>query len=236
MAYYCFVRLVQPATIVEIGSGFSTLVALEAAERNGFGAVHCIEPFPREFLRNDPRVILHEMKAQDIQPQFLNDVLRLFGNCRGDLAGNHNLLGVTAAPPQQVGVASTPITGNPKEPVLLDNDIFFVDSTHTVKTGSDCLHIFLRLLPEIKRDIYVHIHDVFLPFGMPKEWLLSQQIFWTEQYLLLAFLIDNPKASVLYGSTYNAKWNSPLMRELMNGKCMFGGGSLWFKYNGSLTG
>lgn len=190
MSYYCFVRWIRPSTIVEIGGGFSTLIALEAAEKNRTGAVHCIEPFPREFLKREKRINLHAVKAQDIQPGFLNDILR-------------------------------------------GNDIVFIDSTHTVKTGSDCLHIYLRLLPEIKRNVFVHVHDVFLPFGLPKEWLLDRQIFWTEQYLLLAFLIDNPKASVLYGSNYNANWNSSLMEQLMANKYPYGGGSLWFTYNGN---
>ena len=29
--------------------------------------------------------------------------------------------------------------------VLDDGDILFINFTHTVKTGSDCLHIYLRL-------------------------------------------------------------------------------------------
>ena len=190
MAYYCLIRMVRPSTIVEIGSGFSTLVALEAIEQNGTGNVHCIEPFPRDFIKKNNRISLHSVKAQAINAEFLNDVLR-------------------------------------------DNDILFIDSTHTVKTGSDCLHIYLRLLPEIKRNIYVHVHDVFLPFGMPREWLLHLQIFWTEQYLLYAFLIDNSKATVLYGGQYNVLWNAGLMENLMAGKCTIQGGSLWFKYNGN---
>ncbi len=190
MSYYCFIRLIQPEAIIEIGSGFSTLVALEAVQRNGHGSIQCIEPYPRPFLKNESRVTLHQMKAQDIQPEFLNDVLR-------------------------------------------DNDVLFVDSTHTVKTGSDCLHVYLRLLPKIRRDIYVHVHDVFLPFGMPKQWLLDRQIYWTEQYLVLAFLIDNPKTSLLFSSTYNSRWNEPLMQTLMGGKYPIGGSSVWFKYNGS---
>jgi hypothetical protein len=191
MAYYSLARLTRPSTIVEIGSGFSTLIALEATDRNRGGAVHCIEPFPREFLKNNSRITLHTLRAQDIQPELLNDMLR-------------------------------------------DNDMLFVDSTHTVKTGSDCLHIYLRLLPKLRRNILVHVHDVFLPFGMPQQWLLEQQIFWTEQYLLLAFLLDNPKASVLYGSNYNTTWNPGLMEEFMGGKYPAGGSSLWFRYtNGS---
>jgi hypothetical protein len=190
MSYYCFLRQIRPASIVEIGSGFSTLVAIEAIEKNGFGTIHCFEPYPRQFLRQENRVDLHTLKAQDLSPEYLNEILQ-------------------------------------------DDDVLFVDSTHTVKTGSDCVHIYLRLLPKIRRDIFVHVHDVFLPFGMPKQWLLDHQYFWTEQYLLLAFLLDNHKAQVLYGSNYNEKWNPGLLRELMGQKYGSGGGSFWFRYNGS---
>ena len=190
MSYYCFVRFIKPATIVEIGSGFSTLVAIQAVEQNRSGKILCIEPYPRRILSRQNGIELHTETAQEISPEFLNDTLR-------------------------------------------DNDILFIDSTHTVKTGSDCLHIYLRLLPRIKRKIFVHVHDVFLPFGMPKNWLLDNRYFWTEQYLLLAFLIDNPKARVIYGSNYNARWNPSLMTELMNQKYGYGGGSLWFRYDGS---
>lgn len=189
MSYYCFLRLLRPTTVLEIGSGFSTLVALEAVKKNGSGTIHCVEPFPRRFLEKT-NVSLYKKRAQDIGQEFLNDTLR-------------------------------------------DGDVLFIDSTHTVKTGSDCLHIYLRLLPEIRRNIYVHVHDVFLPFGLPKDWLLERQIFWTEQYLLLAFLIDNPKTSVVYGSNFNAKWHAPLMEKLMGGKYPAGGGSVWFKYAGN---
>ncbi len=190
MAYYCFIRLLKPAAIVEIGAGYSTLVALEAAEKNGRGSITCIEPFPRNSLINNKKINLHSIIAQKIQPKFLNDLLQ-------------------------------------------DGDILFIDSTHTVKSGSDCLHIYLRLLPEIKKNIYVHVHDVFLPFGLPKDWLLNHHLFWTEQYLLLAFLIDNPKASLIYGSNYNALRYSTQMKAFMEDKFSIGGGSVWFKYNGS---
>ncbi|MGZ7079304.1 MAG: class I SAM-dependent methyltransferase [Thermoanaerobaculia bacterium] len=188
LAYYCFIRWARPATIVEIGGGFSTLVAEEAVARNGAGAIHVIDPFPRSFLRRSG-VQLHIRNAQDISADFLNDLLR-------------------------------------------DGDILFIDSTHTVKTGSDCLHIYLRLLPAIRRRVLVHVHDVFLPFGVPQEWLLDKQIFWTEQYLLMAFLLDNPKASVLFGSAWHAHANRPQLERLMDGKSDAAGGSLWFEYRG----
>ncbi len=48
----------------------------------------------------------------------------------------------------------------------------------------------------------------------------------------MAFLIDNPKATVLYGSSYNAEFALEKMNVFMGGKCGVGGGSLWFRYNG----
>jgi hypothetical protein len=189
LSYYCFIRMVKPKTILEIGSGFSTLVAIEAVRKNQHGKIVCIEPFPKSFLETNPVIELVRRKAQDIDPDFLNNL-------------------------------------------LADGDILFIDSTHTVKTGSDCLHIYLRLLPQIKRNIHVHVHDVFLPFGLPVSWLLDKQIFWTEQYLLLAFLIDNPKASVCYGSMYHSAFNPEALEKMMLNKTLFGGSSFWFEYRG----
>jgi hypothetical protein len=115
---------------------------------------------------------------------------------------------------------------------LQDGDVVSIDSTHTVKTGSDCVHIYLRLLPRIERSIYVHAHDIFLPFGVPQPWLLDLQIFWTEQYLVLALLTDNARATVLYGSSYHASFNRDALERLMGGK-QAGGSSLWFEYRGA---
>jgi predicted O-methyltransferase YrrM len=47
------VRHFQPRLIIEVGSGFSSLIAAEAAAKNRSSALICIEPFPREFLPSD---------------------------------------------------------------------------------------------------------------------------------------------------------------------------------------
>ena len=190
MSYYCFIRKYKPSRIFEIGSGFSTLVAIEAVRQNGFGRIICVEPFPRPFLERNTDIELLRKRAQELHPEFLNEVLQ-------------------------------------------DGDFLFIDSTHTVKTGSDCLHIYLRLLPRVKQNVYVHVHDIGLPFGMPIDWLLERQIFWTEQYLLLAFLIDNPKVKVLYGSAYHHALNREALDTFMRNKWPSGGGSFWFKYDGT---
>lgn len=189
MAYYCYVRKLKPKTVLEIGSGFSSLVAREALTANGGGRLHCIEPYPRAFLCNRADIGLTAKPAQEISSEFVNDM-------------------------------------------LADGDILFIDSTHTVKSGSDCLHIYLRLLPKIRRRIHVHVHDICLPFAFPMDVVLKRHIHWTEQYLLLAFLLDNPKARVVYGSVYNGWRHRDLMLEMMSGKAGSSGRSFWFEYQG----
>ena len=115
---------------------------------------------------------------------------------------------------------------------LDDGDVLFIDSTHTVKSGSDCVHLYLRLIPQLKRKLYLHVHDIFLPHGLPQKWLTELQIFWTEQYLLLALLLDNPKAKVLYGSAYHESQNLAALNAFMQGRYQAGGGSFWFLYDG----
>jgi hypothetical protein len=68
---------------------------------------------------------------------------------------------------------------------------------------------------------------------MPQEWIIEHQIFWTEQYLLLAFLIDNPRTRVLFGSAYHQYANPSLLGLLMHGRYSKGGGSFWFEYDGA---
>ena len=48
---YCVIRRFQPRLVIEVGSGFSSLVMGRAAAENGNAPLICIEPFPREFLR-----------------------------------------------------------------------------------------------------------------------------------------------------------------------------------------
>jgi hypothetical protein len=44
-----------------------------------------------------------------------------------------------------------------------ENNLFFVDSTHTVKPGSEVNKIILEVLPRLKKGTFVHFHDIFFP-------------------------------------------------------------------------
>ena len=58
-------------------------------------------------------------------------------------------------------------------------------------------------------------------------------IYWTEQYLLYAYLLDNPKVEVLFGSNYANNILPKRLSEMMQGKYLSGGGSLWYELNAS---
>ncbi len=111
---------------------------------------------------------------------------------------------------------------------LNDGDFFFIDTTHTVKHDSDCLHIYLRILPKINSNVYVHVHDIKLPESLSIQMMRDHQLFWNEQYLLYAYMIDNPRTSVVYGSAYHHMTNPDLLKNFMHGRYPPGGASLWF--------
>ncbi|MBV8355510.1 MAG: class I SAM-dependent methyltransferase, partial [Candidatus Eremiobacteraeota bacterium] len=76
------------------------------------------------------------------------------------------------------------------DPSIVDalgpNDIFFVDASHVSKTGSDTHTIYFELLPRLSAGVYVHVHDIFLPFEYPYAWVVEEGHHWNEQYLLEA--------------------------------------------------
>jgi len=187
MAYYCVIRHFKPNHILEIGSGFSTLVANEALRKNGTGSLTLIEPYPMKFLRTlDCVDSVIESFVQDIPVSDLVD--------------------------------------------MIDNsDVWFIDSTHTVKIGSDCLYLYLLVMPRVSEDIIIHSHDIYLPFGFPPNQALEKHIYWTEQYLLYAYMLDNPRLDVLFSSAYSHEKLKEPLDCFMRGKYPAGGASIWYK-------
>jgi hypothetical protein len=92
-------------------------------------------------------------------------------------------------------------------------DILFVDSSHVAAAGSDvCLEI-LEIFPRLKSGVHVHVHDIFLPGDYPRHFLVNLHYFWTEQYLLHAFLAFNSAYRVLWGSAYMGRRHPKLLAE-----------------------
>jgi hypothetical protein len=79
---------------------------------------------------------------------------------------------------------------------LGEGDLLFIDSSHAVKTGSDVLFLYLEVIPRLKPGVFLHIHDIDLPYIYPRN-LLSHFHAWQETALLLALLKGNPRLKVL---------------------------------------
>ncbi len=85
---------------------------------------------------------------------------------------------------------------------LQENDILFIDSSHSLKIGSDVQYEFLEIIPRLNKGVVIHIHDIFLPAEYPKDWVLGEHIFYNEQYLLQAFLAFNNSFEVLWAGSF----------------------------------
>jgi len=85
---------------------------------------------------------------------------------------------------------------------LGENDILFIDSSHVVRIGNDVNFLYLEVIPRLKKGVVIHIHDIFLPYHYPKKWVVDNLTFYTEQYLLQAFLCLNRAYEVVFGNYY----------------------------------
>ncbi len=94
------------------------------------------------------------------------------------------------------------------------NDILFVDTTHTVKTGSDVNRIVLDVLPRLAAGVLVHFHDIFIPWEYHRHWIAGD-FKWNEQYLLQAFLSMNPGYEVLVSSQALVREHAVSVSELI---------------------
>src|SRR5262249_20234712 len=75
-------------------------------------------------------------------------------------------------------------------------DLLFIDSSHAVKIGSDVLAIYLDIVPKLGPDIYIHIHDISLPYLHSPD-ALDDYFGWQETALVLALLTHNERMAVL---------------------------------------
>src|SRR5207247_5820903 len=100
---------------------------------------------------------------------------------------------------------------------LQSGDVLFIDSSHTVKIGGDVNYLFLEVLPRLKPGVIVHVHDIFLPFEYPREWVRDDFRFWAEQYLLQAFLTFNSEFQVLMANNYLNHSYAKVLRRAFQG-------------------
>lgn len=162
---HSMVRYLRPRRIIEVGSGFSTLVMAGAIkankERNHRYSCRltCIDPYPSPLLKG------------------LGELSKI---TRGSVQG-------------------VPLSEFEK---LQSGDILFIDSSHVLAVGSDVRYELLEILPRLRKGVYVHFHDVFLPSDYPSDWPREKAIFWNEQYGIQSFLQFNSAFEVIWAGAF----------------------------------
>ncbi len=166
----------RPNKIIEIGSGYSSALALDV--------INLIDGYHPKVKLFDPYPGLVE-----------------------------NLLADYPAP-------NVTIEGKFIQDVPLDElsaldagDLYFMDTTHIVKTGSDVLYHFEEVLPRLKSGVILHVHDIFWPFEYPMSWVVGDKLSWNEIYYFRAFLAQNPKYEILFFNDFMKKSHPDLFRS-----------------------
>lgn len=99
------------------------------------------------------------------------------------------------------------------------NDILFIDSSHVIKIGNDVIFEYSEILPRLKSGVLIQIHDIFLPDDYPKQWVVNEHKFWTEQYLLQSFLTYNSEFEIIWASSfYSLKYKDILEKAIPSWK------------------
>ncbi len=161
--WYNIVRHFKPKRLIEVGAGYSTLIAIEALKQNHQENEHhkckhiCIEPFEMAWLEQTTVEVVRK-KVEEVELDFFSQ--------------------------------------------LEANDILFIDSSHVIRSQGDVLFEYLEVLPTLKPGVVVHIHDIFTPRDYPEQWVVKELRFWNEQYLLEAFLTNNPHWKIIAAVNY----------------------------------
>lgn len=163
--YYGLLRELKPKRIVEVGSGYSTMLAAQAFRENERESgvtteLTVVDPYPHaEVAKGFPGISrLIRKRVQEVPMEEFTK--------------------------------------------LEAGDILFIDTSHVLRTGGDVQFEFLEILPRLQKGVIIHVHDIYLPAEYPREWVLDGLTFWSEQYILQAFLAFNSSFDVLLGGQY----------------------------------
>ncbi len=115
---------------------------------------------------------------------------------------------------------------------LAPGDILFCDNSHRCFQNSDVTVFFLDILPHLHPGVIVGLHDIFLPFDYPPNWLKR---YYNEQYLLACWLLASSTVQIelpVFFCGTEARFSMPIASlftapELM--EIPRHGGCFWFR-------
>ena len=116
---------------------------------------------------------------------------------------------------------------------LQRGDFLFVDNSHRCLMNSDVTVTFLDVLPRLRPGVIVHIHDIFLPWDYPQQWV---ERYYSEQYLLACYLLAGQRLRVELPNMFicRDKDLTPLLEPFWPhvASPQRDGGSFWFSVGG----
>jgi predicted O-methyltransferase YrrM len=89
---------------------------------------------------------------------------------------------------------------------LESGDVLFIDSSHILMPGSDVDLLFNRIMPTLPGGVYIHIHDILLPYDYPKSW---NRRGYNEQQGVMPMIL---------GGGYDLLWASHYVATVMKAK------------------
>ena len=72
-------------------------------------------------------------------------------------------------------------------------------------------------MPRLAPGVHVHFHDVFLSWEYPRKWPVQSRWYWSEQYLLQAFLAFNPEFEIRCSSQLLAREAPERLARMISG-------------------
>ena len=147
------------------------------------------------------------------------------------------LISIDPSPRRSVRSVASRVIESPVEHVpiadirswLAADAVLFIDSSHEIRAGNDVVYLFLNLLPLLAAGTLIHIHDIFLPYEYPKDWILDNR--WhsfTEQYIVQALLKDSTTYEVIWLGYYLQN-TLPNFASHFSAEELRRGASLWLR-------
>lgn len=111
--HYSILRFFKPKRVIEVGSGYSTLVSMAALKRNAFEGHNCeftaVEPYPSQFLSKATNITFIKRKVEDLDLDLFNslsknDLLFIDSSHTVKIGGDVNFLYLKVLPALKKGV------------------------------------------------------------------------------------------------------------------------------------
>ena len=103
---------------------------------------------------------------------------------------------------------------------LAAGDVLFIDTTHIVRVDGEVPYLVLEILPALAAGVWVHVHDVHLPYNVPihpaayvfdRNWPLL----FTEAMLVQAYLAWNPRVEIALSTPLLRHFREEALRRLL---------------------